>query len=107
MTTKVTLANYLHPRIFPQCSDMMHYIIGEIIGEKWVETDRARPGDGFTVTADGYVLNEGLFISGYDDFLRNVAGYVEAADMPPDMVAEFWRRYAEKVDLTFYAPAEV
>lgn len=96
-----TLADYLHPRRFPNCSEQMFFIIGTIIGEPWVSHELAGENEQFVVTADRMVVTTGLFFGPYDEFERNVRGYVDAAELPIELERRFWELYGERVDLTW------
>lgn len=85
----------LHPRVFPNCSPMMHYIMSTIVRADWV---RAPRGVGhFSITSDGFVVDGGVFLGSAADFQRNIQGYVEAAGLAPAERDLFSRLYSQAV----------
>jgi len=89
------LLKKLHPNRITGASDKMYYIISSIIGADWVTSDRGLGS--FSVTSDGFVIDCGLFLGSYDDFKRNVRGYIAVAELTEKELAYFWTLYDMRV----------
>lgn len=92
------LARLLHPRRYPNASHEMGFIMSQILQiEDGVVADED-DGSGFVVTSDGFVVaGSNIVVGDYGSFRRNVEGYVAAAGLTGDQLAEFWRRFDERV----------
>jgi hypothetical protein len=73
-------------------SGLMHFIIGRIVGAQWVTHERDM-GAGFSITSDSHVISSGIYIGTAEEFKRNVTGYIETAELSPELTAEFWELY--------------
>ncbi len=89
------LSAKLHPNRIVGCSDKMYWIISTILGQDWVTRDGSY--ESFTITCDGFVVDNDLFLGGVVDFERNVFGYVEAAELTGEQRQHFDKLYARKV----------
>jgi len=90
----VTLAHKLRPERFTAMSGRMAAIVGYILAEPWTQP----PITALSVTSDGFVTTESDFLGEAADLDRNLLNLLIAAELTPDELVEFERRYRERVD---------
>lgn len=95
-TSKATreLVNKLHP-LTVKASDKMYYVIGNIVGEHWVNNDHGRGF--FSITSNGDVIDNGLFMGGAEEFYMSIIGYLNTAKLTVEERELFWSMYDKKV----------
>jgi hypothetical protein len=89
------LCDNLHPHRITGSSDKMYWIMSVILGQEWIT--RQGSYDQFSITSDGYVIDNDFFLGSADEFERNVRGYVEVAELTPAQTKYFWKLYDMKV----------
>ena len=88
------LADLLHPRRFTEMSPRMAAIVGYVLGEHWTEPEIAW----LSVSSDGYVSSDAHFIGSGQDFDRNIANLLDAAELTEAQRREWHALYCTKVD---------
>ena len=94
ITATEALVQKLHPRRFTEMSSRMAAIVGYVLGQEWTNPTIAW----LSVTVDGHVVSDSTFIGSAEDLDRNVRTLLEVADLSPEELAEWKRRYVAKVD---------
>ena len=91
---QASLAKKLNPNRFTAMSGKMAAIVGYVLGEKWTE-----PGIAWmSISSDGFVSTESVFIGTAEDLEDNLTRLYQASGLTTPEIKEFDALYRSKVD---------
>lgn len=89
-----SLVKKLNPNRFSAMSGKMAAIVGYVLGEEWTE-----PGIAWmSISSDGFVTTESVFIGSAEDLEDNLTKLYQASGLTTPEIKEFNALYRSKVD---------